>query len=103
MRSGEEYSEGHRKMIRVKKCDTYRIWLKISADAGAAGAFGGPTSIIKSHHNVGGLPEKMNLKLIEPLQMLFKDEVRKLGIELGLNMKIWSGVSHFRALALQYG
>ncbi|MBF0389708.1 MAG: glutamine-hydrolyzing GMP synthase, partial [Desulfamplus sp.] len=48
-------------------------------------AFGGPTSIIKSHHNVGGLPEKMNLKLIEPLELLFKDEVRKLGIELGLN------------------
>ena len=48
-------------------------------------AFGGPTSIIKSHHNVGGLPEKMNLKLIEPLQLLFKDEVRKLGLELGIN------------------
>ncbi len=48
-------------------------------------AFGGPTSIIKSHHNVGGLPEKMELKLIEPLQLLFKDEVRKLGIELGIN------------------
>ncbi|MBF0376605.1 MAG: glutamine-hydrolyzing GMP synthase [Desulfamplus sp.] len=48
-------------------------------------AFGGPTSVIKSHHNVGGLPEKMNLKLIEPLQLLFKDEVRKLGLELGLN------------------
>lgn len=48
-------------------------------------AFGGPTSIIKSHHNVGGLPEKMKLKLIEPLQLLFKDEVRKLGAELGLH------------------
>ncbi len=48
-------------------------------------AFGGPTDIIKSHHNVGGLPEKMKLKLIEPLQLLFKDEVRKLGAELGLN------------------
>ena len=48
-------------------------------------AFGGPTSIIKSHHNVGGLPEKMKLKLIEPLQLLFKDEVRQLGLELGLN------------------
>ena len=47
-------------------------------------AFGGPTDIIKSHHNVGGLPEKMNLKLIEPLQLLFKDEVRKLGAELGI-------------------
>ncbi len=48
-------------------------------------AFGGPTSIIKSHHNVGGLPEKMKLKLIEPLQLLFKDEVRKLGTQLGIN------------------
>lgn len=53
-------------------------------------AFGGPTSIIKSHHNVGGLPEEMNLKLIEPLQLLFKDEVRKLGLELGINENlIW--------------
>ncbi len=53
-------------------------------------AFGGPSSIIKSHHNVGGLPEKMNLKLIEPLQLLFKDEVRKLGLELGINEElIW--------------
>ncbi len=42
-------------------------------------AFGGPTSIIKSHHNVGGLPKKMKLKLIEPLKLLFKDEVRALG------------------------
>ncbi len=41
-------------------------------------------STIKSHHNVGGLPENMNLKLIEPLKMLFKDEVRKVGLELGL-------------------
>jgi len=47
-------------------------------------AFGGPSAVIKSHHNVGGLPEKMNLKLIEPLQFLFKDEVRKLGQSLGL-------------------
>ena len=53
-------------------------------------AFGGPTSIIKSHHNVGGLPKKMKLKLVEPLRYLFKDEVRLLGKELGLDEElIW--------------
>ena len=45
---------------------------------------GGPSVVIKSHHNVGGLPEKMNLKLVEPLRELFKDEARKLGHEIGL-------------------
>lgn len=44
----------------------------------------GKAQVIKSHHNVGGLPEKMNLKLLEPLRELFKDEVRKIGVELGL-------------------
>ncbi|WP_165024021.1 glutamine-hydrolyzing GMP synthase [Dysgonomonas sp. ZJ279] len=41
-------------------------------------------TVIKSHHNVGGLPEKMNLKLVEPLRLLFKDEVRRVGLELGM-------------------
>ena len=45
---------------------------------------GGPSSTIKSHHNVGGLPKKMGLKLVEPLRELFKDEVRALGRELGI-------------------
>jgi GMP synthase (glutamine-hydrolysing) len=47
-------------------------------------SFRGPSAVIKSHHNVGGLPEKMNLKLIEPLRELFKDEVRAAGEELGM-------------------
>ena len=50
----------------------------------------GPSSVIKTHHNVGGLPEKMGLKLIEPVRELFKDEVRRLGIELGLEEEfVW--------------
>ncbi len=50
----------------------------------SAGAKTGKAHLIKSHHNVGGLPEEMNLKLIEPLRELFKDEVRNVGVELGL-------------------
>ena len=48
----------------------------------------GKAQVIKSHHNVGGLPEDMNLKLLEPLRELFKDEVRKIGLELGLPEKM---------------
>jgi GMP synthase (glutamine-hydrolysing) len=47
-------------------------------------SFKGPSAVIKSHHNVGGLPEIMNLKLVEPLRELFKDEVRAAGAELGM-------------------
>jgi GMP synthase (glutamine-hydrolysing) len=50
----------------------------------SAGAKSGKAHVIKSHHNVGGLPEYMKLKLVEPLRELFKDEVRKIGVELGL-------------------
>ena len=47
-------------------------------------SFKGPSATIKSHHNVGGLPDKMNLKLVEPVRELFKDEVRNVGRELGI-------------------
>jgi GMP synthase (glutamine-hydrolysing) len=50
----------------------------------SAGAKSGKAHVIKSHHNVAGLPEEMNLRLIEPLRDLFKDEVRRIGLELGL-------------------
>jgi GMP synthase (glutamine-hydrolysing) len=49
---------------------------------------GNPASLIKSHHNVGGLPEKMNFELVEPLRQLFKDEVRQVGLQLGLPNEI---------------
>ncbi|MDP6976841.1 MAG: GMP synthase (glutamine-hydrolyzing), partial [Acidimicrobiales bacterium] len=51
-------------------------------------AIGGPSATIKSHHNVGGLPERMHMKLVEPLRELFKDEVRALGRELGLPERV---------------
>ena len=50
----------------------------------SAGASTGKAHVIKSHHNVGGLPEQMRMQLVEPLRELFKDEVRKIGVELGL-------------------
>ncbi len=48
----------------------------------------GPSAVIKSHHNVGGLPKKMKLQLVEPLRMLFKDEVRRLGQEIGISHEL---------------
>ena len=56
----------------------------IYPDVIESAAVHGPSVVIKSHHNVGGLPEKMNLKIVEPLRALFKDEVRKIGAELGI-------------------
>ncbi|MDX8413065.1 MAG: glutamine-hydrolyzing GMP synthase [Mariprofundales bacterium] len=53
-------------------------------------SFKGPSAVIKSHHNVGGLPEKMKMALVEPLRELFKDEVRELGRELGITEEIIS-------------
>jgi GMP synthase (glutamine-hydrolysing) len=49
---------------------------------------GNPAAVIKSHHNVGGLPEKMHFELVEPVRQLFKDEVRQVGLQLGLPKEI---------------
>ena len=54
----------------------------------------GPSATIKSHHNVGGLPEKMNLKVVEPLKMLFKDEVRRIGRSLKMDSEIISKIDN---------
>ena len=65
-------------------------------------SFKGPSATIKTHHNVGGLPEVMNLELIEPLRELFKDEVRKVGGELGLPHRLIHRHHHFRGQVLPF-
>jgi len=75
----EIFDEESKKIKNVKWLAQGTIYPDVIESAGT-----GKTHVIKSHHNVGGLPEKMHLKLLEPLRELFKDEVRKLGVELGL-------------------
>ena len=77
----EVFDEEAQKLTDVKFLAQGTIYPDVIESAGSRT---GKAHVIKSHHNVGGLPEKMNLKLVEPLRELFKDEVRKLGIELGL-------------------
>ncbi len=77
----EIFEEESEKLTNVKWLAQGTIYPDVIESAGAKT---GKAHLIKSHHNVGGLPEHMKLKLLEPLRELFKDEVRKLGIELGL-------------------
>lgn len=95
--SGVEDPEAKRKIIGAQFIDVFEAQAKRFGDARwlaqgtiypdvieSAGSKTGKAHVIKSHHNVGGLPERMKLKLVEPLRELFKDEVRKVGLELGL-------------------
>jgi GMP synthase (glutamine-hydrolysing) len=99
--AGQTDPEAKRKTIGRLFVETFEDQAARLAQAGRPAAFlaqgtlypdviesvsftGGPSVTIKSHHNVGGLPERMNMRLLEPLRMLFKDEVRALGRELGL-------------------
>ncbi|MCK9539944.1 glutamine-hydrolyzing GMP synthase [Dokdonella sp.] len=77
----EVFDEQARKLEGVKWLAQGTIYPDVIESAGSRT---GKAHVIKSHHNVGGLPEKMNLKLVEPLRELFKDEVRRIGVELGL-------------------
>src|SRR5580693_5211964 len=77
----EVFDEEAQKLTGVKFLAQGTIYPDVIESAGSRT---GKAHVIKSHHNVGGLPEKMNLKLVEPLRELFKDEVRQLGVELGL-------------------
>ena len=77
----EVFEEEAEKLTNVKWLAQGTIYPDVIESAGSKT---GKAQVIKSHHNVGGLPEEMNLKLIEPLRELFKDEVRTIGVELGL-------------------
>jgi GMP synthase (glutamine-hydrolysing) len=81
----EVFEEEAEKLARGEKPAEFLAQGTLYPDVIESVSFTGATSsTIKSHHNVGGLPERMNMKLVEPLRELFKDEVRKLGKELGL-------------------
>lgn len=77
----EVFEEQARKLENVEWLAQGTIYPDVIESAGART---GKAHVIKSHHNVGGLPERMHLKLLEPLRELFKDEVRRIGLELGL-------------------
>jgi len=81
---GDEFIKTFEAIAREIGDVTYLVQGTLYPDVIESVSTKGPSAVIKSHHNVGGLPEKMNLKLIEPLRELFKDEVREVGRELGL-------------------
>ena len=85
-----KYFEERGKLIEAQRIRDVR-WLAqgtIYPDVIESCSVNGPSATIKSHHNVGGLPEKMNLRIVEPLRLLFKDEVRRVGRSLGISERL---------------
>lgn len=81
---GKTFIEIFEKEAKKIKDAKYLVQGTLYPDVIESVSFKGPSATIKSHHNVGGLPDKMKLKLIEPLRELFKDEVREIGLKLGI-------------------
>merc|ERR1711904_404772 len=84
---GRLFIENFEKAVQQLGLDPSRCLLlqgTLYPDVIESTSYKGPSTVIKTHHNVGGLPERMQMQILEPLRLLFKDEVRKLGFELGL-------------------
>jgi GMP synthase (glutamine-hydrolysing) len=84
---GRLFIESFERAVKAMGIDSEKCMLlqgTLYPDVIESTSFRGPSSVIKTHHNVGGLPDRMKMKVIEPLRLLFKDEVRALGRELGL-------------------
>ncbi len=78
------FEEEARKLAGAASAPEFLVQGTLYPDVIESVSVHGPSAVIKSHHNVGGLPEKMGFQLLEPLRLLFKDEVRRIGLELGI-------------------
>lgn len=81
----EIFDETVHNVLKMNPSDCFLLQGTLYPDVIESVSYKGPSHTIKTHHNVGGLPEKMKMKIIEPFRLLFKDEVRQVGLELGLH------------------